>query len=84
MNNNVIAARASAEMLEYLLKRRSVKKLGAPGPSAEQIDTILRAASRVPDRRSARCWPRRGKQASRTRHPQSFNLNRNGLCARRS
>jgi nitroreductase len=47
----VIAARKSPEMLDYLLRRRSVsvKLLGGPGPSAEQVKTMLGAAMRVPD-----------------------------------
>jgi len=39
------------EMVEYLLTRRScpLKIMAEPGPSAAQIETILKAASRVPD-----------------------------------
>lgn len=49
--SDVIAAKASPGTLDYLLRRRSVpvKDLGAPGPSREQIRTILTAAARVPD-----------------------------------
>jgi nitroreductase len=45
------SGKASNETLEYLLKRRSVKAddLLEPGPSAAQLETILQAASRVPD-----------------------------------
>lgn len=48
---NIIAAKKSPEMLEYLLHRRSVsiKQLSEPGPDEEQLQTILRAAARVPD-----------------------------------
>ena len=37
--------------LDLLRTRRSLKpdKLVAPGPSAEQLDTILTLAARVPD-----------------------------------
>lgn len=43
--------RPSAELLQYLQSRRScpLKNMGGPGPDAAQIDTILRAAARVPD-----------------------------------
>lgn len=46
-----IAGKENAQVLEYLLKRRSVMAddLVAPGPSAAQVETILRAATRVPD-----------------------------------
>ena len=45
------SGKASNETLEYLLKRRSVKAddLLAPGPSSDQLETILQAAVRVPD-----------------------------------
>lgn len=41
----------SPEALDLLLRRRSTsaKAMGEPGPDAEQLRTILRAASRVPD-----------------------------------
>lgn len=44
-------AKKSDEVLNYLLKRRSasVKAMTGPGPSAEEIQTILQAAARVPD-----------------------------------
>lgn len=47
----LITAKKSPEVLEYLLGRRSasVKAMGGPGPSADEIQTILQAASRVPD-----------------------------------
>lgn len=45
------AGKQSPELLEYLLKRRSLKvsEFADGGPSDEQLQTILRAASRVPD-----------------------------------
>ena len=51
MSQETIAAKQSEEMLDYLLKRRSVplKDFGEPGPSDEQIQTILKAAARTPD-----------------------------------
>lgn len=49
--NDIIAARQSTELLDYLLKRRSVsiKDMAEPGPDEEQVRTILQAAGRVPD-----------------------------------
>lgn len=49
--DDIIAAKKSPEMLKYLLRRRSckIKALQEPGPDRAQIETILRAASRVPD-----------------------------------
>ncbi|MAS87889.1 MAG: nitroreductase [Micavibrio sp.] len=51
MSENTIAAKKSPEMLDYLLKRRSVKVLDMvePGPSQEELEIMLRAACRVPD-----------------------------------
>lgn len=51
MTDDIIAARKSPELIEYLLKRRSVsiKNMGEPGPSSGQVETILRAAARVSD-----------------------------------
>jgi nitroreductase len=48
----------SAEALELLLTRRSVKAgmLGEPGPSPEQLTTILTAAARVPDHKKLVPW----------------------------
>lgn len=53
-----IAARPSAELLEYLHKRRSVpiKDMAEPGPDAAQIADILRAAGRVPDHGKLNPW----------------------------
>ena len=47
----IAAGKPSSETLEYLLKRRSVvaDNLNEPGPSKEQLEEILTAASRVPD-----------------------------------
>ena len=38
-------------MADFLSRRRSTKimKIGEPGPSVEQLDTILKTAARVPD-----------------------------------
>ncbi len=49
--DNPVAGRKSPETLDYLLRRRTVeaKNLGEPGPSKEQLETILTAAARVPD-----------------------------------
>jgi nitroreductase len=46
------------EALELLLTRRSVKAgmLGEPGPSPEQLRTILTAAARVPDHKKLTPW----------------------------
>lgn len=43
--------RRSDEVLDYLLKRRSAVEIdaGGPGPSAEELQTILTAGARVPD-----------------------------------
>lgn len=48
----------SQEVLDLLLKRRSVKPAAmiAPGPTPEQLDTILTAASRVPDHKKLAPW----------------------------
>lgn len=48
----------SPDALELLLTRRSVKAgmLGEPGPSPEQLSTILRAAARVPDHKKLVPW----------------------------
>jgi nitroreductase len=48
---DVYAGKASSEVLDYLLKRRSVMadSLCEPGPGAAQLEAMLEAASRVPD-----------------------------------
>ncbi len=45
-------------IIDFLSRRRSVKpdRLMAPGPSAEQLDTILTIASRVPDHKKLAPW----------------------------
>lgn len=45
-------------MIENLLTRRStpLKNMGTNGPNKEQIETILRAASRVPDHNKLAPW----------------------------
>ena len=42
--------------LELLLTRRSVKALTEPGPTPDELATILTAASRVPDHKSLTPW----------------------------
>lgn len=51
MSDDLIYGRKSPELLNYLLRRRSVsaKTLRDPGPDRAQIDIILKAAARVPD-----------------------------------
>src|SRR3954467_3836639 len=46
------------EALDLLTTRRSVKpiELGAPGPSAGELDTLLTVASRVPDHGKLTPW----------------------------
>ena len=46
----------SAEPIEYLFSRRSVKFVQAPGPSDEQLEKILRAAMSAPDHGRLRPW----------------------------
>ncbi|MBX2834607.1 MAG: nitroreductase [Micavibrio sp.] len=48
---SIISAKPSPELLDYLLKRRSVKvlNLSEPAPSEEALHTILTAAARVSD-----------------------------------
>jgi nitroreductase len=48
----------SQDTLELLLRRRSAKAamLAEPGPSAQQLDTILTAAARVPDHKKLEPW----------------------------
>jgi nitroreductase len=45
-------------IIDFLSRRRSVKpdRLAAPGPSADQLDTILTIASRVPDHKKLAPW----------------------------
>ena len=46
------------QMIEFLLKRRSVKptNMGAPGPGADELQTILKIAARVPDHKKLAPW----------------------------
>ena len=55
---SLYAGKHSPEMLDYLLNRRSVKAdaLTAPGPSPDQLQTILKAATRVPDHGKMNPW----------------------------
>ncbi len=48
----------SQDTLELLLKRRSSKAamLAEPGPTPQQLETILTAASRVPDHKKLEPW----------------------------
>ena len=48
----------SQDTLELLLKRRSSKAamLAEPGPSPQQLETILTAATRVPDHKRMEPW----------------------------
>ncbi len=52
------AARPSPDTLRLLALRRStpVKALAEPGPSAEDLDAMLRLAMRVPDHRKLEPW----------------------------
>lgn len=51
VEREIIAARISEELLDYMLRRRScsVKTLQEPGPDKMQIEKILQVAARVPD-----------------------------------
>jgi len=42
--------------LDSLLSRRSVKLVGAPGPSDEQLESALSAVARAPDHAKLRVW----------------------------
>jgi nitroreductase len=48
----------SQPVLDFLLTRRSAKPalLTAPGPTPQELDTILTAATRVPDHKAVRPW----------------------------
>lgn len=54
----MLAARPSEDARRFLALRRSANKamIGAPGPSPEQLDHILSAATRVPDHRRLSPW----------------------------
>ncbi len=49
--SDLIAGKQSAELIDYLARRRSapVKDMTGPGPDEQQIKTIIKTASRVPD-----------------------------------
>ena len=51
MTTELYSGKKSQDVLDYLLKRRSmkVKMMRAPAPDAQELDIILKAASRVPD-----------------------------------
>jgi nitroreductase len=53
-----LPVRASPETLQLLSERRSspAQTLGAPGPSAEEIELLLRLAARVPDHGKLSPW----------------------------
>lgn len=46
------------QMIEFLLKRRSVKptEMTGPGPSPDELQTILKIAARVPDHKKLAPW----------------------------
>lgn len=46
----------SVSPIEALLSRRSAKLVGAPGPTPEHLDIILRAAMTAPDHGRAQPW----------------------------
>jgi nitroreductase len=52
------AAPASAEVLRFLARRRSlpVRSLGEPGPDAAELDRLLALAARVPDHGKLAPW----------------------------
>lgn len=51
MTDDLYTGKKSPALLEYLQKRRSCKMIhmGVPGPSAEDIATILETGARIPD-----------------------------------
>ena len=54
----LIAGETSPELIRYLLGRRSVprRNLTAPGPSTDEIATMIEAAARVPDHGKLAPW----------------------------
>lgn len=56
--DRLTAARESAETLALLARRRSTAAiaLGEPGPSEEQVEQLIRIASRVPDHGKLAPW----------------------------
>ena len=57
-NDVLTATHANAETLAFLAQRRSTKviHLAAPAPSGDQLDALLRIASRVPDHGKLGPW----------------------------
>lgn len=57
-NQDVVSARNLPDMLDFLLHRRSakVKNIGPPGPDADQLVLILKAAARIPDHGKLAPW----------------------------
>ncbi|NNN19920.1 MAG: nitroreductase, partial [Acidimicrobiaceae bacterium] len=43
-------------ILSAILNRRSVSRLGEPGPSREQLETIIKAGTSAPDHGHLRPW----------------------------
>lgn len=58
MPEPVLSAANMPAMLDFLSRRRSskIKAIGEPGPSPEQLETILRTAARVPDHGKLAPW----------------------------
>jgi nitroreductase len=50
-NNPLYCGHPAPDLLDYLQRRRScpLKNMGEPGPGRAQVETILKAAARVPD-----------------------------------
>lgn len=44
------------DMLNALLSRRSVKKVGSPGPSIDELEVALSAVTRAPDHAKLKVW----------------------------
>jgi nitroreductase len=49
-------APTSGSVIDVMLTRRSISKLEEPGPTAEQLETLLHAATTVPDHGGLRPW----------------------------
>lgn len=56
--NTLGASAVASDAMRAMLDRRSVspKRLGAPGPSADQLELVLRAALRAPDHGGLTPW----------------------------
>ncbi len=50
------AGKPDPAVYDYLMRRRSAKKLATPGPDDSQIERILTAAARVPDHGKLAPW----------------------------